>query len=252
MPRHATKTSFKKGQVSPAKGIKRPDVALRNKLEEQKQAVSKACKGREVTWGDKIRQGVLKAYAEGRLIPMVGELNPQYGKTTTENQRNSARKLFKKLNKDPIFQVRRLTALRRWHQDHKAETSQILKERNKNLEFIRKRLKGLCRKPTEPEQWLIDLISEYKLPYKYVGDGSVIIGGLNPDFINVNGRKKIIELFGRMWHDTLLRENDWKRSELGRIMAFKPYGFDTLILWDDELDDKDAIVNKITKFNKRR
>lgn len=200
---------------------------------------------------EKVRLGVLEAYKEGRLAPMVGELNSMYGKPVSEKRQQIAREQLERLNKEPKFQIKRLTALRRWHQAHKIETSQVLKERNKNPEFIKKRLKGLCRKPTKPEQWLIDLISEYKLPYKYVGDGSVIIGGLNPDFIDINGRKRIIELFGRVWHDTLLKEDDWKRSELGRIMAFKPYGFDTLILWDDELEDKDAIVNKITKFNKR-
>ena len=83
-----------------------------------------------------------------------------------------------------------------------------------------------------------------------MGDGSFIIGGLNPDFINVNGKKKVIELFGRVWHDTYLK--DWKRSELGRMMVFSSYGFDTLIIWDDELEDKQVIIDRIKEFNKRR
>jgi len=140
--------------------------------------------------------------------------------------------------------------LKKWNQEHKIEKAEALRQRNKDPEFIKRRLKALCRKPTKPEQWLINLITEYKLPYKYVGDGSFIIGGLNPDFINVNGKKKVIELFGRVWHDTYLK--DWKRSELGRMMVFSSYGFDTLIIWDDELEDKQAIIDRIKEFNKRR
>lgn len=251
MPRHATSTSFKPGHTPWCKGEKgsRPDLALRNRVHPTRGRKGKVS---SPEFKEKVRLGVLEAYKDGRLIPMAGELNPQYGKPTTEKQKESARELFKRLNQDPEFCANRRNRLKVWNKEHKAEKGEIFRERNKDPEFIKKRLKALCRRPTKPEQWLIDLIFEYKLPYKYVGDGSVIIGGLNPDFINVNSKKKIIEIFGRIWHDTLLEEDDWKRSELGRIMAFKPYGFDTLILWDDELGDKDAIVNKIKRFERRK
>lgn len=123
------------------------------------------------------------------------------------------------------------------------------KRLNKDPEFIRKRLKALCRRPTKPEQQLIDLISEYRLPYKYTGDGSVIIGGLNPDFININGDKKIIEVFGRPWHQKFPR--GWKQTELGRIMALSSYGFKTLIVWEEELEDQKTLLSKIRQFNRK-
>lgn len=209
MPRHATSTSFKKGQVSPAKGIKRPDLALRNKLQP-----TKGRKGRESSpeFKEKVRLGVLQAYREGRLTPMQGELNPQYGKPTTEKQKNSARELFKRLNKDP--------------------------------EFIKRRLKALCRKPTYPEQQLINWIAQYKLPYRYVGDGSFLIGNLNPDFVNVNGAKKVIEMFGTYWHDIF--------DIAKRTQHFRQYGFDTLIIWEDELTNEEAIISKIKNFERRK
>ena len=121
---------------------------------------------------------------------------------------------------------------------------------NKDIAFTRTRLKALCRKPTFPERQLIEIIEQNKFPYKYVGDGSFIIAGLNPDFINIDGKKNIIEVFGRIWHETLLREKDWNRSELGRLMIYNSYGFKTLILWDDELKDKEAVVKKIRLFNR--
>lgn len=123
-----------------------------------------------------------------------------------------------------------------------------VEELNKNPELIKKRLAALCKKPTKPERQLMKIIQEYRLPYKYVGDGSLIIEGLNPDFININGKKNIIEVFGRVWHETLLKDKDWKRSELGRIMIFNSYGFKTLIIWENELKDEEKVVRKIKRF----
>jgi hypothetical protein len=63
---------------------------------------------------------------------------------------------------------------------------------------------------------------------------------MNPDFINVNGRKAVIELFGRNWH-TL----DEKRT---RQEAFAQYGFECLILWDWELYRPDRLMRKLNIF----
>jgi len=57
--------------------------------------------------------------------------------------------------------------------------------------------------------------------WKYVGDFSCFIGGKCPDFINVNGQKKLIEVFGNFWHD--------KADEQKRIKHFAKYGFKTLV-----------------------
>lgn len=64
--------------------------------------------------------------------------------------------------------------------------------------------------------------------YRFVGDGSFWIGGKNPDFINVNGQKKIIEMFGDYWHSREVTGTS-KRSHLQeRIKHFAKYGFKDL------------------------
>jgi len=124
---------------------------------------------------------------------------------------------------------------------------QRFKKLNKAPEYNKKRLQALCQKPTKPERQLIDIIRANGFPYKYVGDGSFIIEGLNPDFVNINGKKNIIEVFGRVWHEYLVK--DWNRTELGRMMVFGSYGYKTLIIWDDELNDNVAsVVEKIRIF----
>lgn len=134
--------------------------------------------------------------------------------------------------------------------DTKEQQRQRFKKLNKDPDFRRKRLKALCQKPTRPERQLMKIIEEYNLPYKYVGDGSFIIEGFNPDFINTNGEKHIIEVFGRVWHDTLVR--DWSRTELGRIMTYNSYGYRTLVIWDDEMNNEDAIAKRIINFDRAK
>lgn len=115
---------------------------------------------------------------------------------------------------------------------------------------VRAVCKSLMKKPTMPEQKIIELMDKI-LPseYKYVGDGEFILHGLCPDFVNVNGQKKIIELFGRAFHDPSIRKIPYYQTDEGRTSIFKRYGYDTLIIWDDELTDIDSVSNRIIKFN---
>lgn len=94
-------------------------------------------------------------------------------------------------------------------------------------------------KPTKLELALSDLLSD---DWKYVGNNEVIIGGKNPDFINVNGQKKLIEIFGRYWHS--------QEDEYARPKHFEPYGFKTLIIWEEELQNKENLLAKIEEFEK--
>ena len=80
--------------------------------------------------------------------------------------------------------------------------------------------------------------------YKFVGDFKIWFDNFNPDFINVNGQKKIIELFGEHWHlNTQAR--DTKRLE-----TYKKYGYDTLVIWQKELSDSSSLINRLKEFHK--
>ena len=105
------------------------------------------------------------------------------------------------------------------------------------------------RKPTAPELRLKALIERHDLPYRYVGNGAVWFEGYNPDFINIDGAKGIIELFGDYWHTTKIKK--WRETEGGRIYHFAKFGFKTLVIWENELGDEEAVVKKIKKFTKR-
>ena len=117
-------------------------------------------------------------------------------------------------------------------------------ERSMNR-MLQKRNITVQSKPNQLEIKLKVLL-DYLFPneYKYVGNGDFVLGGKCPDFVNVNGKKKIVELFGNYWHK--------QGSENSRINHFKKYGFDTLIIWEDELNnDTEKLKESILAFQRR-
>lgn len=83
--------------------------------------------------------------------------------------------------------------------------------------------------------------------YKFVGDFNFMLGGKNPDFMNINGQKKLIELYGTYFHNPKYFPE--RQSPEERIAHFKQYGFDTLIIWQDELEDEVKLTEKIKRFH---
>lgn len=78
--------------------------------------------------------------------------------------------------------------------------------------------------------------------YEYVGNFQYFIGGKNPDFANVDGQKKLIELYGQYWHEG--------EDPQVRIDHFKRFGFDTLVVWEDDfLDDRGLVKRQLVEFH---
>lgn len=72
-----------------------------------------------------------------------------------------------------------------------------------------------------------------------------MIDGLNPDFV-INSGNKIIELFGRYWHT---KSNERRYGGEGeRREFFKKQGYDLLVIWENELSNKELVAEKIRSF----
>ena len=130
--------------------------------------------------------------------------------------------------------------LSRIHKGRRPSVETRLKMRQ-SWKFNKAMLLNGQKRPNKAELHLSQIL-EKLLPgqYKYTGDGQFVIANKCPDFVNINGQKKIIELFGIHWHDA---------SEVQtRTSSFTEFGFNTLIVWDTELDDP-AIADKIIRFN---
>ena len=123
---------------------------------------------------------------------------------------------------------------------HTKKTIQTMKQNFLDPKFCKKWFKAHSVLPNKLElrvqRWLNKMFPN---EYKYVGDFQTFIGGKCPDFMNVNGQKKLIEVFGDYWH----QDDDPQK----RIDHFSEYGFKTLVLWESDINSnpkraKQAIV----------
>jgi G:T-mismatch repair DNA endonuclease (very short patch repair protein) len=98
------------------------------------------------------------------------------------------------------------------------------------------------RKPTKPEKMMMKIIRRNRLPFKYVGDGSFLIGEkpkLKPDFIHRRNRKIVIEVLGDYWHS----EDEFEMKK----KLYQEYGYRCIGVWENELKnlDEEEIVERI-------
>lgn len=110
-----------------------------------------------------------------------------------------------------------------------------------NKEWKEKQIKlmltGLLKRPTSLEKQMISIIQKHNLPYKYTGDGSFWIAYKNPDFVNVNGEKKVIEVA----NDYKLHHPENYAND--RRKHFSSYGWTSFIFTgiNNKLDEEEIL-----------
>lgn len=183
-------------------------------------------------WGKHPSEASRKKMSESHVGIQAGENHPMYGNHHSEVTR-------KQMSKSHVE-----VPLSKKHRASIGKASKkvwaTIDEEKKN-EWQGNIRKALACSPNKPEQAIFSILNSlYPGEWKFVGDGQLIIAGKCPDFVNVNGRKQLIECFGTYWH----RGEDPQ----DRIDIFKPYGYETLVIWEHELKDIDLVVNKIKDF----
>jgi DNA mismatch endonuclease (patch repair protein) len=121
-----------------------------------------------------------------------------------------------------------------------------------------KMLKAQRKAPNKSDQILIDCINKNHLPYKYTGNRAFWIGRFNPDFINTNNKKILIEKEGCFYHNcpvcylngikNLKLQERVKQSKLRDKLRDKTYiknGWKIIKIWEHELNNLDLVIKKI-------
>ncbi len=236
------------GPLSKAHKEKIGDANRGRKLtEEQRNRMSVAKKGKKNS-KEQIRKLCLylqrKDVKRKRSYMNKGPKNPMYGKTHSPEAR-------KKISE---------SSKRTWNNSkHRIKMSKIIskgvKKKWKDPKYQKLQKKGQNVSPNRPETILINLLKEI-LPgkYKFVGDGSFYPKGcgLNPDFMNIKGKKKLIEHFGDWWHGEKIQKKSKRCHEKERIKHFRNFGYETLIVWECELKDIKKVARKIMSFDRRK
>jgi len=168
-----------------------------------------------------------------RMIKVFQDLNREHPELVVNRIEG-----LSKTWEDPVYRTRILNGL----MENRAKAWADLDKRNIWVHNI---LKGSCKRPTTEEQIMIDVIEEFNLPYKYVGDGGFPLVGKNPDFVDTQGWNFVLEMNGLHWHNP----DDVPAC----IALFAEHGYKTLILWDYEIKKRphEEIRDKIVTFTNK-
>lgn len=201
--------------------------------------------GRMERW-KKIRVGRSNCWY-GKKRPEISEYNKKKftGRPRPEHlklkQKETMKMLIRegKISKPPSFLGKKHT------QEYKNLMSQKLTKRLQNKEFKELMIKNSLRalfnnRPTSLERHMINIIQNNNLPYTYVGDGSFLIGGKNPDFININGEKILIEVRNKNVTEILNKETIEEYTEK-RTNHFSKFGWKSIIFVVDKLDEREVL-----------
>jgi len=160
-----------------------------------------------------------------------GEKNPNFGKKRSDEIK---RKISESLTG------------RKFSEDRKRKISEVLKGKH-HSEQTRKKMSNARKHRkfsthhTKPELIFEAICKKRNLPFKYTGDGSFWIENINPDFIECNGKKIVVEIFGDYWHSPLLRNTvSYNQTYEGRKKILKKYGWRLIVFWGSDLLRKDG------------
>lgn len=203
------------------------------------------------------RQKMSKSHADFR-----GERNPYYGKTHSSEVRQKISASRVGRGHKQTETTRRLISQSNsgignpfYGKKHTEETLSRLRDASlqkwSDPKYVAKIRHGRCLQANKIETRLQEIIDDLSIPYKYVGDGQFLIGSKMPDFVNIDGQKKIIELLGCYWHGCIqCYPNTKHHNDFGeREQLFKSFGYQTLGIWEHEFDDVETLRCKLLDFN---
>lgn len=210
--------------------------------EEAKRKISEASLGRKHTEEAKRKMSLLKM---GNKNPMNNLETRKKMIETKKRQYRMGEIIHPMLNKHHSKKSReKMSESRRG--------KKFTKEHKKNISLAHignPKTKGSFTKgsfPNKSEKLLIKIIKQNKLPFNYVGNHKIWFkegkDRFNPDFLSKNP-KHIIELFGNSHNSSFMQKKDKKR-----LRVYSKYGYKTLIIWNNELKNKNQILNKIKDF----
>ena len=209
---------------------------------------------------------------EKKRLAMTGNKNPNYGKHRTEKTIEKIREKAKQRWQNPELKKKmRLANLGSnnpmYNKHCSKETKEKMSRAHKKLShmllsyfqkgsipwnkdkkgcFTKEILKRILyrRAPSSLEEKFQSIVDKYNLPYKYVGDGSFIIGRYNPDFINTNSEKIAIEVYARYYKKrNNISIEDWK---IKRSNIFRQYGWQIMYFNEIEVNEEN-ILNKLNE-----
>lgn len=198
-----------------------PNSIYRSKEYQEKQRIAQTgrCHSSETKRKmSKTAHGKLKppGYAERESIARMGEGNPNYGKHRSEQ----------------------------WKREQSERIKLLYQKGVKMGSFS----PSLGKKPSGLERKLIAFFEKYSLDFKYCGSGTLIIGGKCPDFCHNLFKNRLVEVGNIDFYKVFDLSTTKRKYTQRRQRHFEKYGFQTLVIWEEELFDESKLLNKVLTF----
>lgn len=236
---------------NPMKNIEIKNKASKNSIKTRKRLYSE---GKLKVWNDGLSKEEFLKHMPDNFVEKIKNGNRSL------NARKKNSKTNKELWEDKSFREKRLKSVlkgkshplygKKISSAQKLKRDKTMRKNGRYKEFSERMKNGGAvkamsgnQRPSKPELILLKIIKENNLPFNYVGDGKICIGGFNPDFINED-KKIIIELNGEYWHN--LPENIEKDAR--KYEEYKKQGYKFIIISDSELKNKYEIIDKINNL----
>lgn len=198
-----------------------------------------------------------------RLKEQTGEKHPFYGRHHSEESKAKmrARKLGGTLSEEhkakiavkskqygipqevraKMVEARKRNGTYEFSEEHRKHLGvarqRVMREHPEIMERI---VKAVHSHPNRAEITLLDLLNSVDVDsWEFTGDGSLIIGGKNPDY-RFKRAPLLCEMFGNYWHRD--------ENELERIGFFEQYGYRMLVVWESELKHPEQVMERIRSF----
>jgi hypothetical protein len=214
--------------------------------EEHRANISAALKGKRGSCLGRHLSEEHKARLRGKSHPQTEEIRRKIsiankGRHLSEEAKAKLSLRQKENWKDPEYRNHHIEKQKaKWTPERRTMRAKSVKELWQNPEYVAKQMQANNVKPNTAELHLGEILNKnFPNQWKYVGDGQLIIGGKCPDFANINGQKRVIELFGAYWHPIF--DIAQKKQHYGG------YGFELAIIWEDELDNERRLVNMLER-----
>lgn len=222
------------------------------KTEKHKRKISEALTGRKVP--KDVREKISKNNAKywlGKKRPSLGKKLSIVlkGKKFSENGKKNMRDSWTNERREQRAELTRQQDVERWKDlDERKRFSERMEQQWKNEKCIQKMLSNRNIPPSQLEKEFMLFIRDNNLPFKYVGNGKLIIDKKVPDFAESNGKKIVLEVAYK--RDKDWRFGSWQKYEESRIQHFMKNGWKCLVLWSKELEDKQQLFKNIKEVLK--
>ncbi len=186
--------------------------------------------------GRKISAEIRAKYSEAQL---------RRWKNMSQKDRDEFNRRMKELNSSLEMRKKKSDISRKIAQnpEYRKKLSDGVKRAMKNESYWKNYIKGMNMKPNKKEKFLISFLEEnFPGEFGYNGDYrlKIRVDNLIPDFVHLNGKRKVIEILGTHWHK---KEEFSERSD-----RYKKHGYESLTLWENELNDLESLKERINIF----